>query len=71
MAYYCVDRNAQFNSGHHEVHDRASTKGCLPNPSNRFNLGYHSTCRSAISEAKKYYLKVNGCYHCANECHTT
>jgi hypothetical protein len=25
----------------------------------------------AVAAAKQYYDDVNGCYYCANECHTT
>lgn len=68
---YCVNKNAQPGSGDHEVHDLASQQGCLPDPVNRLNLGTHPSCREAVSAAKSYYDDVNGCYYCANECHTT
>lgn len=71
MPHYCVNRNAQDESGDHEVHDLASEKGCLPDPANRMDLGYHSSCSGAVAAAKKYYDDVNGCYYCANACHTT
>jgi hypothetical protein len=71
MPYYCVNKNAQPNSRDHEVHDVSSTKGCLPDPANRISLGYHATCRGAVTEAKKYFNDVNGCYYCANDCHTS
>ena len=71
MPTYCVNKNAQPN-GDHEVHDVASTGGCLPAYNNRVDLGYHSSCSSAVSEAKrKGYTKANGCYYCCNECHTS
>ncbi len=68
MAYYCVNKNAQAN-GDHEVHK----VGCVfyPNPENRVSLGDHTTCRTAVSAAKKIYTKSNGCYYCSNACHTT
>jgi hypothetical protein len=66
MARYYVNRNAQ-NNGDHEVH----VKSCSYFPDNVKDLGEHSTCRSAVTEAKKTYSQSNGCYYCCNECHTT
>jgi len=68
---YCVNKNAQPGTGDHEVHDLSSQKGCLPAPENRLNLGTYSSCGGAVEAAKRYYDDVNGCYYCANECHTT
>lgn len=70
MPNYCVNRSAQSN-GDHEVHDLASTQGCLPTVPNRIDLGYHSTCSGAVAAAKRYYTQSNGCYWCARACHTT
>lgn len=73
MPYYCINRDAQSN-GDHEVHE-TSPKQCqwLPATENRISLGYHTTCRGAVSEAKRRYPgnRINGCYYCSNECHTT
>ncbi len=68
MARYYVNKNAQSN-GDHEVH----TTGCawLPDVENRIYLGDFLSCHSAVTEARKHYTKVNGCYFCANACHTT
>jgi hypothetical protein len=68
MALYYVNKNAQAN-GDHEVH----TTGCsfMPERDNRNYLGDFATCRPAVTEAKKHYTQVNGCYYCANACHTT
>ncbi len=71
MPNYCVNVNAQASSGDHDVHDLASTKGCLPDPKHRRGLGWHSNCTGAVVAAKKIYSDVNGCFYCANECHTT
>lgn len=71
MPNYCVNKNAQAESGDHEVHDLASDKGCLPDSANQLALGSHSTCSGAVAEAKKTYDDVNGCFYCANDCHTT
>jgi len=68
MAYYIVNKNAQSN-GDHEVH---KSSGCnyLPNSENRVSLGDHASCSTAVTAAKKHYGQVNGCYYCANACHT-
>lgn len=71
MAFYCVNRNAQSGSGDHEVHDINSTKGCLPQPLNRVDLGWHDGCASAVRAAKRIYPDSNGCAWCASACHTT
>jgi hypothetical protein len=54
-----------------DVHDLSSTKGCLPEPTNRIDLGYLASCTGAVAAAKTYYSDVNGCYWCARDCHTT
>ncbi|RXZ51833.1 hypothetical protein [Agromyces binzhouensis] len=71
MPYYLVNRNAQSISGDHEVHDRASRLGCLPNPENQIDLGYHGSCSEAVAAARRLYSDVNGCAYCAPACHTT
>lgn len=68
MPYYHVNKNAQSNSGDHEVHENGC--GHRPNPENRLDLGYHSDCHGAVREAKKTYATANGCYYCCNACHT-
>ena len=72
MPNYCVNINAQDNSGDYEVHETSPTR-CkhLPNPENREALGWHSDCHGAVAEAKKTYDDVNGCYYCCYDCHTT
>lgn len=69
MPNYCVNRNAQSN-GDHEVHDLASTRGCLPTVANRFDLGWHQSCTGAVLAARRYFSQVNGCAWCAAGCHT-
>lgn len=68
MGNYYVNRNAQAN-GDHEVH----LFGCTFKPSamNRIYLGSFHSCAPAIREARKIYLRSNGCYFCSNACHTT
>lgn len=68
MAYYYVNKNAQSN-GDHEVHKTDCSY--LPDSDNRIFLGDHSYCSTAVDKAKDYYTQVNGCYFCANACHTT
>lgn len=68
---YCVNSNAQSDSGDHEVHDVASTQGCLPDPDNQVDLGWHAGCSGAVEAATAIYDDVNGCFYCANDCHTT
>lgn len=70
MPSYCVNKNAQPDSGDHEVHDLDSTKGCLPSLSNQIPLGWHPDCASAVKEARRHYSDVNGCFYCSRECHT-
>lgn len=67
MNNYYVNTNAQSN-GDHEVHK----DGCdhMPDASNRKYLGVFSNCFDAVKEAKKTYLKADGCYYCCNACHT-
>lgn len=68
MPRYYVNKNAQDN-GDHEVH----TTGCdwMPKPENRTYLGEFSSCKPAVTEAKKTYTKADGCYHCCRDCHTS
>ena len=68
MKNYYVNKNAQSN-GDHEVHDEDCSY--LPTYSNRKDLGEHSNCKSAVTEAKKTYPKSNGCYYCSKDCHTS
>ena len=66
MMYY-VNKNAQAN-GDHEVH--TSSCSFLPAKENRIYLGDFTTCSKAVTEAKRHYTQCNGCYYCANACHT-
>lgn len=66
MRYY-VNKNAQDN-GDHEVH--AASCSYLPVESNRIYLGDFTGCSAAVVEARRHYTQVNGCYYCANSCHT-
>jgi hypothetical protein len=66
MARYVVNRVAQAN-GDHEVHKQ----GCSYFPASYFELGDHSGCRTAVSQAKQYFSQSNGCYWCSQECHSS
>lgn len=68
MARYYVNNNAQSN-GDHEVHKQDCT--FLPLPENRTYLGDFSSCSPAVTEARRYHRKVNGCFFCAKPCHTS
>ena len=65
MSDYYVNKDAQAN-GDHEVH----REGCSYMPSNKIYLGAFNNCEDAVKAAKGYYSQVNGCYYCANACHT-
>lgn len=66
MSSYYVNNTAQQN-GDHEVHK----EGCSFMPYSKVYLGEHQTCITAVKKAKEYYLQSNGCYFCANFCHTS
>ncbi|WES96263.1 hypothetical protein P2W68_15570 [Chryseobacterium arthrosphaerae] len=68
MKKYYVNTKAQ-NNGDHEVHNEYCTY--LPSSENRRYLGMFSSCKESVKEAKKYYTKVNGCYYCSVDCHTS
>ncbi len=71
MPDYYVNSNTQAN-GDNEVH-RSDEVGCQ-NPAsswNRVSLGWHADCHSAVSAAKAKGYNANGCFYCANACHTT
>ena len=65
---YRLNLNMQPN-GDHEVH----RDDCRYYPTLTYdNLGRHSTCEAAVTAAKKRHPNkaINGCVHCARECHT-
>ncbi len=72
MPRFILNKNAQSN-GDHEVHNSSTGCGHMPNPENRISLGEHATCRGAVADAKRRLpgQRINGCYYCCNECHTT
>jgi len=71
MPEYYVNQNAQSN-GDNEVH-RSDELNCQ-NPAatwNRVALGWHNDCHSAVKSAKSRGYNANGCFYCANACHTS
>ena len=72
MAAFVINKNPQLN-GDHEVHN-AST-GCMYMPcfEKQIPLGQHFNCHDAVAAAKAQWpnARINGCYYCANACHTT
>lgn len=69
MRYY-LNKNAQSN-GDHEVHTH-SCSWC-PDEENRIYLGDFDNCKEAVKKAKELHpeWKINGCYYCSRECHTS
>ncbi|SFK03677.1 hypothetical protein SAMN04487991_3622 [Celeribacter neptunius] len=67
MPKFHVNNTAQPN-GDHEVHE----EGCywLSLATSTTDLGYHSSCASAVAAAKRIYPQSNGCKTCASACHT-
>lgn len=65
MPLYCVNKETNWPGFDHEVHKQ----GCSKWPSNRIDLGWHSTCYGAIAEARRHYGNVDGCAICSDACH--
>lgn len=65
MPKYYVNRN-EDNRGHHEVHK----DDCHKLPADRMDLGYHSSCHTAVAQAKLTYPTADGCGICSSECST-
>ncbi|MBA0262020.1 hypothetical protein D7Y46_18645 [Stenotrophomonas maltophilia] len=68
MDRYFVNRTPQAN-GDHEVHKQ----GCywLARAQSTQDLGLHTSCRTAVAEARRWYRQSNGCATCAAACHTS
>jgi len=66
MMKFYVNKESE-SCGRHEVH-RA---GCiyLPAPEGALYLGKLASSFSAVAAARKMYHRINGCCHCAPECH--
>jgi len=71
MPRFCVNKNAQSTpTREHEVHNLDAGCTHLPLPQNRQALGSFATCRSAVTEANRYFNSVDGCRYCCPTCHT-
>lgn len=73
MPRFIINKNAQPN-GDNEVHEVLSGCPTMPNSENQQDLGYHFSCREAIITAKQrfpQYRRIDGCYHCCNDCHNS
>ena len=72
MARFIINKNQQPN-GDHEVHNK--TIGCsyMPEIANQIDLGIHGSCYSAVRKAQTDWpgKRINGCFYCANTCHTS
>lgn len=68
MSKYYLNATQGVN-GEYEVHK----DGCfwLSLVKSKVDLGYYSTCQSAVSKAKSLgYLTADGCQHCSSACHS-
>ncbi len=71
MHRFVLNSNAQSN-GDHEVHNTSTGCSHMPSPGNQIDLGIHFACQSAVAAARQQWPnhRINGCYYCANACHT-
>lgn len=57
-----------FNGKNHIVHHEHCE--LCPGEGNRFDLGEHFSCQTAVAKARsEYKSNSNGCYHCSRLCH--
>lgn len=72
MQRFIINKIQQAN-GDHEIHN--ATTGCsyMPKLENQVDLGYYASCHGAVAEAKRRWPghRIDGCYYCANACHTS
>lgn len=70
MKKYYINNNIQAN-GDYEVH----AEGCNYFPIQDYSyLGEFLHCSSAVNAARVKYptrKRINGCYYCSRECHTS
>lgn len=67
MVHYYVNDTAQ-RTGEHEVH--TNTCAYYSIIQRKTYLGFFSTCKEAMAEARKKYDDVDGCASCCPACHT-
>ena len=72
MPRFIINKNQQSN-GDHEVHNATTSCTYMPSNENQIDLGYHNTCQEAVAFAKRKWPnnKINGCYYCCRDCHTS
>ena len=72
MQKFIINQNQQSN-GDHEVHNASTGCSHMPNVENQIDLGYHESCKEAVSGAKQKWSdnRINGCYYCCRVCHTS
>lgn len=70
MSYFYLNKNEQSN-GDHEVH--VSSCSWLPDVNNREYLGNFDSSYTAILQACALhpFWRINGCYWCCPESHTS
>jgi len=66
MKKYYVNNQAQ-SDGHYEVHNESCA--FLHLVESKKYLGDFFFCTVAIKEAKKFYMKVDGCRFCSLSCY--
>jgi hypothetical protein len=66
-----VLNSKRLRNGEHEVHSLAETCPHLPRIENQIDLGRHPTCNEALELARRLWpnYRINGCPHCAKDCH--
>jgi len=71
MPNYYVNRNAQPDTGDHEVHVDGCGHGA--NLVNQIPLGFYTSCAPAVADARRRFPghRIDGCYWCSNSCHRT
>lgn len=72
MPRFIINKNAQAN-GDHEVHDATNACRFMPSLENQVEVGTYPTCHGAVAAAKQKWSdsRINGCYYCSNQCHTS
>jgi len=72
MHRFVLNSNQQTN-GDHEVHDASTGCHYLPSAQNQIDLGWHANCQGAVAQARRQWpgSRINGCYYCCRQCHTS
>ena len=72
MPRFIINKIPQAN-GDHEVHNATTWCKYMPNSENQIDLGIHNSCHDAVAYAKQKWPgnRIDGCFYCANLCHTS